>query len=368
MKRLFCSLIAVAGLSARAEDAAFTPMFNGRDLQGWIPLHAATETWSFADGVVRCTGRPVSALRTERQYENFELEVEWRHLTSGGNSGVFIWGSPIPAPGVPFLRGIEVQVLDNGYNAKGKNEWYTTHGDVFPIHGATMKPFGRTNGARGFPAEDRSKSSPEWNHYRLVCSNGSIRLSVNGVQVSGGDVCRYRKGYLALESEGAPVEFRNMRIRELPSTGAAGDDIAPLDPGWKPLSTGLDLSGWKTGVAGWSMRGEHLRGDAGAGALSTEAEYGDADYVFDLQLPKDSSTTQACAAVIGGSVEVPLTEATPGAWRRFIIEVRGPIITVRPDRLPARTVKPAEAPPRGAFGLKAGSAPVEVMNLYVCPR
>ena len=114
------------------------------------------------------------ALRTPRQYENFILEIEWRHLTSGGNSGVFIWGSPIAAPGVPFLRGIEVQVLDHGYDVPGKNQWYTTHGDVFPIHGATMKPFGRHNGERSFPSEERSKGSPEWNHYRIVCTNGVL--------------------------------------------------------------------------------------------------------------------------------------------------------------------------------------------------
>ena len=93
------------------------------------------------------------AMRTEKQYENFILEAEWRHLSSGGNSGIFIWGTPIAAPGVPFLRGIEVQVLDHGYNVDGKNQWYTTHGDVFPIHGASMKPFGRHNGQRSFPSE-----------------------------------------------------------------------------------------------------------------------------------------------------------------------------------------------------------------------
>ena len=87
------------------------PMFNGKDLSGWVNANCAPETWSIKDGVVSCTGMPTGAMRTEKQYENFILECEWRHLSSGGNSGVFIWGSPISAPGVPFLRGIEVQVL-----------------------------------------------------------------------------------------------------------------------------------------------------------------------------------------------------------------------------------------------------------------
>lgn len=197
-------------------------MFNGRDLTGWTNINCAPETWTVKGGVIHCTGKPVGALRTTRHYENFIMEVEWRHLSAGGNSGVFMWGSPISAPGVPFLRGIEVQVLDHGYatnyekqNGK-KSDWFTTHGDVFPIHGAKMIPLGKHRGDRSFPSEDRSKPSPEWNHYRVVCTNGSLRLHVNGKEVSGGDECNYRKGYLALESEGAPVEFRNLRIKELP--------------------------------------------------------------------------------------------------------------------------------------------------------
>ncbi|MEI2765488.1 MAG: DUF1080 domain-containing protein [Dermatophilaceae bacterium] len=163
-----------------------------------------------ADGKIYCTGKPVGGLRTVKQYENFIVELEWRHLQRSGNSGFFAWGSAINAPGVPFLRGIEVQMLDHGYaedfekkNGK-KSDWFTTHGDVFAIHGATMDYVGKTNGKRSFPTEDRSKPSPEWNHYRIVANNGALRLHVNGKEISGGDNANYRKGYLALESEGAP--------------------------------------------------------------------------------------------------------------------------------------------------------------------
>ncbi|HEY6169203.1 MAG TPA: DUF1080 domain-containing protein, partial [Verrucomicrobiae bacterium] len=211
MKRFFLLLVAAACTALAAEEDGFVPLFNGRDLTGWVNANCAPETWSVREGMIHCTGKPTGALRTARQYENFVLEVEWRHLTDGGNSGVFIWGTPIAAPGVPFLRGIEVQVLDHGYAEQyekqtgKKAEWFTTHGDVFPIHGATMKPFGRHNGDRSFPSEERSKRTPEWNHYRVVCTNGVLRLHVNGKEVSGGEECNYRKGYLALESEGAPV-------------------------------------------------------------------------------------------------------------------------------------------------------------------
>src|SRR6266487_278645 len=255
MKRFFLLLLVTAVTATAADEDGFVSLFNGRDLTGWVNVNCAPETWSVRDGVIHCTGRPTGALRTARPYENFILEVEWRHLSSGGNSGVFIWGTPIAAPGVPFLRGIEVQVLDHGYAERyekqtgKKSDWFTTHGDVFPIHGATMKPFGRSNGMRSFPSEERSKRSPEWNHYRIVCSNGVIRLHVNGKEVSGGEDCNYRKGYLALESEGAPVEFRNIRLKELPSSGAPAGLTAPVDPGWRTIFTGLDLRGWKTNAA-----------------------------------------------------------------------------------------------------------------------
>src|SRR5258708_24267132 len=251
-------LLASAEATLAAEEEQFVPLFKGHDLTGWVNANCAPETWSVRDGMIHCTGHPTGAMRTTRQYENFILEVEWRTRSSGGNSGVFIWGTPIAAPGVPFLRGIEVQVLDHGFDVKGKNEWYTTHGDVFPIHGASMKPFGRHNGDRRFPSEERSKGFPEWNHYRIVCTNGVLRLHVNGKEVSGGEDCNYRKGYLALESEGAPVEFRNIRIKELPSSNTPAELTAPLDLGWAMMFNSVDFRGWKKtdeGAKRWTSGG-----------------------------------------------------------------------------------------------------------------
>lgn len=122
MKPLLLTLTLAASVSLagaaenpKPEADGFVPMFNGRDLTGWTNVNCAPETWSVRDGVIHCTGNPIGGLRTVRQYENFVLELEWRHLRRSGNSGFFVWGSPINAPGVPFLRGIEVQMLDQGY-------------------------------------------------------------------------------------------------------------------------------------------------------------------------------------------------------------------------------------------------------------
>src|SRR4051812_1105534 len=370
MKPLLLAALLVLPTFAADEDG-FVPLFNGRDLGGWVNANCAPETWSVTNGMIHCTGHPTGAMRTERQYENFILEVEWRHLASGGNSGVFIWGTPIAAPGVPFLRGIEVQVLDHGFNVKGKNEWYTTHGDVFPIHGATMKPFGRHNGDRSFPSEGRSKGSPEWNHYRIVCSNGVLRLHVNGKEVSGGQDCNYRKGYLALESEGAPVEFRNIRIKELPSSGAPPELSAPLDRGWRPLFNGLDLRGWQTNAATaerWTVSGERLVLKQGApnsaSTLQTVGQFQNAEFIVDCNVSKTEGNAPSPIVQIGG-LDVPLTGAPIGKFQRFVITLKGREVLVSSgDKELARLKLSSSGSASRSLALRDMGSAVSFMNLY----
>jgi hypothetical protein len=207
------------------------------DGPGWIPwtldqfknVNCATNTWSMSDGVIRCTGNPVGVIRSHQPVTNIELVVEWRHLQSGGNSGIFLWATEasiknLEAGNGRLPEGIEVQVLDHGYTEqyerdhKKKADWFTTHGDVFPTGSATMKPFPpiAPNGQRSFPRKNRSRGVGEWNHYYVRAINGEVRLWVNGEEVSGGSHCKPASGYLCLESEGAPLEFRNLKVRLLP--------------------------------------------------------------------------------------------------------------------------------------------------------
>jgi len=239
-----------------------------------------------------------------------------------------------------------------------------------------MKPFGRHNGMRSFPSEERSKPSPEWNQYRVVCSNGVIRLSVNGKEVSGGEECNYRKGYLALESEGAPVEFRNIRIHELPSSNPEADLIAPLDQGWRALFTGLDLRGWKTNAttaATFRLAGEHLAQKAGpghpAGTLWTETEFGDAQFVVDCRIPKRSEAATADvlapAFAVRGSFIIKLEGTKLDQYQRITITSKGRELTVQQGEEPAqRLTLPEGSAARGAFGLVDNGAAVEFMNFY----
>jgi hypothetical protein len=202
---------------------------------GWKPLtlddfenvNCDKDTWSNKDGMIRCTGQPVGVCRSKNTYTNFELVLEWRHEKSAGNSGVFVWTpkeslDALKRGGLP--HGIEVQVLDLGYaeqyekQTKKKPDWFTCHGDVFPVGKSKMKPFAPVspNGSRSFPRKNLTKGFGEWNHYYIRAINGEVRLWVNGEEVSGGNNCEPRTGYLCLESEGSPIDFKNIHVRELP--------------------------------------------------------------------------------------------------------------------------------------------------------
>jgi hypothetical protein len=290
LQRIFLLIVApllpfVSIERSQGADADFVPLFNGKDLSGWVNVNCAPNTFTVRDGMIVSTGIPTGVLRTERHYENFELELEWRHMVKGGNAGLFVWSEPITAPGQPFTKSIEVQILD------GRNgETYTSHGDVFAIHGATFKPDRPhpQGWMRCLPSERRAKPAGEWNHYRVVCNNGDIKLAVNGKVVSGGYETRPRKGYICLEAEGSECHFRNIRIKELPSTHPRPEDIATLDQGFKSLYTGIDLSGWKqeSGHAGhWKPKDWILEYDGKSEAndknLWSEKEFSDFTLICD---------------------------------------------------------------------------------------
>ena len=203
------------------------PGWKSLEEADFVNVNCHSNTWTWSNGVAHCTGQPVGVIRSQVLFTNFELVAQWRHLRSAGNSGIFVWGIPESMEKLPSGRlphGVEVQVLDHGYTtqyeaqSKKKADWFTTNGDVFPVGKTRMNPFPplSPNGQRSFPRKNLSRGTPEWNHYYVRAINGEVRLWVNGEEVSGGTGTEPRFGYLCLESEGSPVEFRNLRIRPLP--------------------------------------------------------------------------------------------------------------------------------------------------------
>ena len=86
-------------------------LFNGKDLSGWVDVNTSPDTWWVEDGILKCTGKPIGVLRSERQYENFLLHVEWCHIEPGGNSGIFAWSDAIPFWN-RLPKGMEIQMLE----------------------------------------------------------------------------------------------------------------------------------------------------------------------------------------------------------------------------------------------------------------
>lgn len=289
--RIIWLVLWFCGFSMRAQES-WTPLFNGRDLSNWTNVNCAPSTWSVRDGIIVSTGVPTGVLRTLRQYENFILELEWKHLRAGGNAGLFVWSGALPICGEPFTKAIEVQILDDNNREGGLA---TGHGDLFSIQGATMvpdRPHPR-GWMRCLPSEKRAHPAGEWNHYRVECRDARVTLAVNGKVVSGGSNCVPRKGYICLESEGSECHYRNLRIQELPGSNPPESQIAELDRGFRSIYTGVDLSGWKQdpGHAGhWSAKDWILDYDGKSGAadknLWTEKEYGDFVLIVDWKFTR----------------------------------------------------------------------------------
>ncbi len=277
------------------------PLFNGRDFTGWTNVNCAPSTWTMRDGMVVSTGVPTGVLRTLRQYENFVVELEWKHIKAGGNAGFFVWSGALPVCGQPFTKAIEVQVLDGH-----ESEVATSHGDVFAIQGASMIPDRPhpKGWSRCLPSEKLAHAAGEWNHYRVECRDGHVSLAVNGKVVSGGSNCVPRKGFICLESEGSECHFRNLRIQEMPPSGAPDES----DEGFRSLYTGVDLRGWKEegGHNGhwvakdWIMDYDG-KSEAADPNLWTQKEYGDFTLIVDWRFTRKPERKQVPVILPNGS-------------------------------------------------------------------
>jgi len=315
------ALILLLAISSTA--AEWRPLFNGRDLSGWTNVNCAPSTWSARDGMVVSTGIPTGVLRTLREYENFILELEWKHLKPGGNAGLFVHSGALPVRGQPFTKAIEVQIIDRDH----PEGLATSHGDVFSIQGATFTPDRPhpKGWMRCLPSERRARPAGEWNHYRVECRDGRITLAVNGKEVSGGSKCEPSKGFICLESEGSECHFRNIRIQEITPSRPPSPDTPDLD--FVSLYTGVDLSGWKTADPGtWKVNDWTLESVTNASPLWTERNYQRCHLIVDWRFPSGGGES---AIYIGGRTNDAIKlSATDSQWHRksFYIPVSsGPI-------------------------------------------
>lgn len=196
---LMGSLLAVSlcgGWPARADElsdeergAGFVSMFNGKDFTGWHftgdqPADKVTN-WKVADGVIQLSGGSSPHLATDAEYANFEMRFEWRGLKPNYNSGYFI---------------------RSGKNL-GSNQLNLAKGGEGAFIG------GKVTGAKG--VGDLQKPSGEWNEWRVLVEADKVTFTCNGKPAWEATGLKPDKGFIGLQAEGAPMEFRRLRIREI---------------------------------------------------------------------------------------------------------------------------------------------------------
>lgn len=184
----------------------------------WYQVNTEADTWKIDGDILKCTGLPIGVIRSEKEYKNFIMHVEWSHQEPGGNSGVFVWSSAIPGDN-RLPDGVEVQMLDLEWVKLNTRDGVEppiayVHGEIFGVGGVKLTPE-NPRGERSKSRENRVLGKKEWNTYDIVCVDGNIKLAVNGKFVNGITNSSQSKGFICLEAEGAEIHFRNIQIIEL---------------------------------------------------------------------------------------------------------------------------------------------------------
>jgi len=214
MKRLMIPLVLLLIFSPFAIHAQQKPivpkeriyLWNGKDFSGWKlflrdPSVDVSKVWSIRDGVIRCEGKPFGYMRTEADYADYKLHVEWRWPEGRGNSGVFVHMS---GEDKIWPKSIECQLFSG------------SAGDFWVIGGTDFKEHRGKKGRR-VPKKHESSEKPlgEWNAYDIICKGDTIRVFVNGVLQNEATEVNVTSGKICLQSEGKPIEFRNIYLDPL---------------------------------------------------------------------------------------------------------------------------------------------------------
>lgn len=209
------ALLAVVTAASQVQNKPIVPkektmLWNGRDFTGWKlytrePGHDVTKTWSVKNGLICCEGEPAGYMRTEKDYADYLFHVEWRWPAKGGNNGVLVHMS---GEDKVWPKSLECQLYSG--NA----------GDFWVIGGLETaehaKGGKRVRGRRTLKLKDSSEKSPgQWNSYDIICKDDWIVVVVNGVLQNVATMCSASSGKICLQSEGTPIEYRNVYIEPL---------------------------------------------------------------------------------------------------------------------------------------------------------
>lgn len=212
-----CCLVLVSlslvALTVAADDAPKgkpIKLFNGKDFTGWRKWQNPKENanlddvWKVEDGIIACTGKPAGYIITDQDYGDYELTFEWKWGPKPGNSGCFVH---VTGPDKIWPKGVEAQLM----NQRAGDFWLIDYK-------LTVDParFDKPSGRHYFHLKDGvEKPIGEWNKYRIRCEGNTIKLWVNDVFQNEGTDAESTKGKILLQSEGAPIYFRNIELTPL---------------------------------------------------------------------------------------------------------------------------------------------------------
>lgn len=205
-------------LTKSEKTAGFVSLFDGQSLDGWHVFNKGNNFWSIEGGaIVLNPGKQGGDLVTDKAYENYELQLEWK-ISDCGNSGI-IYGVKEEGYGAVWHTGPEMQVLDNKCHPDAKIKMHRA-GDLYDMISCS---------------EETVKPAGEWNQVRLIIDHGKVQHWLNGTKVvefemfndkwtemvakskfkTKADFGTIRKGKIALQDHHDKVWYRNIKIREL---------------------------------------------------------------------------------------------------------------------------------------------------------
>jgi len=189
-------------------EAGFESLMPKKEISEHWTVEGGTppEAWIFHNGVITTTGQPNGFLRSKKKYRNFVLQADWAFQKGWKQRP----GSDEAWPNAGFF--IHAGATDNGWPMSLEVQGYFGEvGSLFGVRG------GKITGAKRGPFVVHNRPVfGEWDHYEITSRDGKISIVLNGVPVNEGTGAWPESGNVCLQSEGWPVSYRNVEIKELP--------------------------------------------------------------------------------------------------------------------------------------------------------
>ena len=205
MKRNLAALLILGIFCFLSCGERETKLFNGKNLDGWT-IHLAPDSGDVLESLVFCakegliniSGQPFGYMITDKSYKDYKLHLEWRWYGEPSNSGIFLHAEPID--GV-WPRCAEVNLMAG------------RAGDMIASGGSSFEELAEGRFLRS-TKESAEHPAGEWNTAEIVCKGNFIQAYINGVLMNEAHFDR-SEGPIALQSEGGPLEIRNVYLTPL---------------------------------------------------------------------------------------------------------------------------------------------------------